>query len=227
MGKQLRQIFEHSHVATSLDYKDLSLDDPMFGDWQLPESLTKAVPKRQIEFMAGRLCAHHSLKTLGYAGTKYLQTGEHRQPIWPDGFVGAISHSHGAAIAIAGHSSEWAGMGVDIEHFIESPSEGLIKQICSLTESEQLNSLNGYTKGEVLTFIFSAKESLYKALFPRVGRFFGFGAAEVSLDLPQNSGVIRIVEDLAPFKKDEFFTVNFVTKSNYCISKILIDTYAK
>ncbi len=33
--------------------------------------------------------------------------------------------------------------------------------------------------------LFSAKESIYKAFFPRVGEYFGFGAARVS---PKKSG---------------------------------------
>ncbi|MCV6604473.1 MAG: hypothetical protein OIF34_04145, partial [Porticoccaceae bacterium] len=60
----------------------------------LPQRVSKAVPKRQAEFLAGRHCAALALKSLGFENTE-VQSGENRIPHWPQGAVGSISHTAG------------------------------------------------------------------------------------------------------------------------------------
>ena len=63
----------------------------------LPEPLRAAAPKRQREFLAGRHCAAHALRTAGLPETVGLQD---RAPIWPKGAVGSISHSDARVVAV-------------------------------------------------------------------------------------------------------------------------------
>src|ERR1700716_1803425 len=68
---------------------------------RLPQPLRHAVPNRQREFLAGRLCAAQALRCLGADSTHVGMAGD-RAPVWPDGVVGSITHSGGfAAAAVA------------------------------------------------------------------------------------------------------------------------------
>ena len=61
-----------------------------------------AVPKRQQEFLAGRLCAHAALCELGMPRMA-LPSRADRTPAWPDPVVGSITHSErhcAAAVAL-------------------------------------------------------------------------------------------------------------------------------
>jgi 4'-phosphopantetheinyl transferase EntD len=50
--------------------------------------------------------------------------------------------------------------------------------------------------------VFSAKESLYKCLYPQVQRYFGFEAARVcAVDLARGTFVVRLEKDVHPFRR--------------------------
>lgn len=67
--------------------------DSLFShfDLSLPSSVQKSFVKRKFKFLAGRLCAKKCLSQYGYIGD--VSIGAHREPVWPDGFLGAISHT--------------------------------------------------------------------------------------------------------------------------------------
>ena len=46
---------------------------------------------RRQEFTAARTCARQALRELGLPETAILR-GEHREPLWPPGIVGSITH---------------------------------------------------------------------------------------------------------------------------------------
>src|SRR5208282_5779110 len=63
----------------------------------LPEEaayLGRSVPKRAQEFAAGRVCARRALAELGVVDFP-LRVGEDREPLWPEGTVGSITHTTG------------------------------------------------------------------------------------------------------------------------------------
>src|SRR5215469_16812348 len=62
--------------------------------------VARAVEKRRAEFATGRACAHAALDAWG-APDAPLLPGPDRAPLWPDGFVGSISHARGACAAVA------------------------------------------------------------------------------------------------------------------------------
>ena len=69
----------------------LSLSDaPLFPVEET--SVAHAVPKRRTEFRTGRAYARAALAALGCAPAP-IPVGESRQPLWPNGFLGSISHS--------------------------------------------------------------------------------------------------------------------------------------
>jgi 4'-phosphopantetheinyl transferase EntD len=53
--------------------------------------VARAVPQRRAEFATARHCARNALAELEVAPAPIL-TGANREPVWPHGFVGSITH---------------------------------------------------------------------------------------------------------------------------------------
>lgn len=140
----------------------------------LPARLKTAVLRRQADFLAGRLCARRALLAAGFEGDTEIATSEHGAPIWPIAFRGSISHCDGFAIASVGHARRFAAIGIDIERRISADVVGEIRRQVASTEELSLGSCNGMSPETWLTLLFSGKESLFKALYPDVGRHFDF-----------------------------------------------------
>jgi enterobactin synthetase component D len=158
-------------TATVSDFTDQGLT--------LPKNLAAAVHKRKIEYLLGRLCIKRCFEASGETPL-IVAMGEDRSPIWPKSWVGSVSHSKGQIVAVLGRSHQYAGLGIDLEALIDNPSTALQTQICSDREElEQLQKALDLTEQQALTLIFSSKESLYKLIFPRYRKFFGFQAARV------------------------------------------------
>ncbi len=163
---------------------------------RVPERLSQAIAKRKIEFLAGRLCALEAIKKLGFTikTTDMLRSSEDRQPIWPNGVTGSITHSSGLAAAMVVPSQKDLHIGLDVEALMSEASDALIKQICLPHEWTQRNIRLPAPLS--LTLIFSLKESLYKALYPQVKKFFGFDYAKVDLSYYPDYLTITLVKDL-------------------------------
>ncbi|MCZ7447001.1 4'-phosphopantetheinyl transferase [Agrobacterium rhizogenes] len=159
----------------------------------LPPQLLRAVPKRKAEFLAGRRCAAEAIRRLtGQAVSPGM--GEDRAPIWPEGVVGAISHSGDRAIALAGAGGRFCGIGIDIEKLLSEEEAGDIAT--QTLTNQELHSLGNVIDPFMTGLIFSAKESLFKALYPTVKRLFFFEAAELSAYDENGSGALRLTADL-------------------------------
>lgn len=141
-----------------------------------------AVPgasKRQCEYLAGRLCARHALHRLtGQADVPAV--GEDRAPHWPAGVVGSITHSHGQAAALVASTGQWRGVGIDLERLLSAErSQRLCGEILTPGERERLADVDTALHPWLISLTFSAKESLFKALFPLVNQRFYFQDAEL------------------------------------------------
>src|SRR5450631_452976 len=90
-------VSEHESLLASLfkDSVSTACGDPTRAQSALfPEEealVSDASPSRRLEFLEGRACAHAALRRLGYDEAPILR-GKARQPRWPSGFVGSISH---------------------------------------------------------------------------------------------------------------------------------------
>ena len=141
--------------------------------------IATAGDKRKRDFRAGRHCAKAALAALGGPADAVIGVGERRQPLWPAGYCGSISHTRGHCVAVAGRREEFRAMGIDIEQATPL-KEDVLHMICTPAEREALSRLD-----EPLAWakvVFSIKEAIYKAHFPVCGVFFGFQDAEVLLD---------------------------------------------
>ncbi|NWO06480.1 MAG: 4'-phosphopantetheinyl transferase superfamily protein, partial [Alteromonadaceae bacterium] len=146
-----------------------------------PPELSLAVKKRQAEFLAGRFCAKACMQSLDPAlGDTVVPIGKNRAPSWPLTVIGSIAHSGTEAICAIRKSSTSVCLGIDIESVLsEADALQIGPQIHSNQELDILCRQN--IKFNVAsTLIFSAKESLFKALHPTVGGYFGFEEAFIT-----------------------------------------------
>lgn len=150
----------------------------------LPEEAAAAtgfVPARLAEFRLGRACARHALNVLGVPPTG-IGMGSHREPLWPAGIVGSISHAGGLAAAAAARTSNFAALGLDIET-TTALDPMLMATVCRPEEASRLRISD--TAGADGMLVFSAKEAAYKALWPVVRRFMDFQDLAIVFDLPR------------------------------------------
>ncbi|MEH7829983.1 4'-phosphopantetheinyl transferase family protein [Gemmobacter denitrificans] len=147
----------------------LHLGDPLGpARATLPDVLRNAVPKRQREFLAGRICAALALRA---AGLPERLGQQDRAPVWPAGAAGSISHSDSRVVAAV--SRDHAALGVDCEIIMpDDQARALAPMI--LTPGEAALRPGTLDFAAFLTLIFSAKEALYKAISARQSRVLEF-----------------------------------------------------
>ena len=89
---------------------------------------TGMVEKRLAEFTHGRYCARSAMKLLGSSPVP-IGKGPYREPVWPGGIIGSISHTEGSAAAAVANSTEMVAVGLDMEGYAPLQSD-LIPLIC-------------------------------------------------------------------------------------------------
>jgi 4'-phosphopantetheinyl transferase EntD len=176
----------------------------------MPGSIERSVKKRQAEFFMGRLAAGYAPHTLsappvGAASAakgasdpptrmKQIPIGPSRQPVWPAGTVGSITHAGRYAAAVATSAANITGIGIDIECRIGPETRQSVEDtVLNPAEKALLHALSGDLPYEMLlTIAFSAKESFFKGSFATVGTYFDFDAVDIkALDIP--GGTLQIV----------------------------------
>jgi enterobactin synthetase component D / holo-[acyl-carrier protein] synthase len=140
--------------------------------------------KRRIEYLAGRHCARLALARLGVRD-HVLRAGADRAPVWPAGIVGSITHTGAAqdgfcGVAVA-RSHDLVALGIDAELDRPLPDE-LLQTVLTARERDALLRRPAESRGQIAALIFSAKESVYKALSPRLGIFIEFEQVDVDVD---------------------------------------------
>lgn len=178
----------------------------------IPAHIQGAVPKRLSEFIAGRALARKLLAEYGCEDQVGHCVSE-RMPLWPSGFIGSITHSNGIAACTVLPRTDCVGVGVDIEHWIaEKTAMELAASIWTNTEAEVCSKYE-WNPSKALTLVFSAKESLFKALYPQCREFFDFFGAEViSVTGSRYAGRLRIklMQSLSPiYTRGRVFCVEY------------------
>lgn len=156
-------------------------DDKLFEPLAYRD-LQSAASKRKAEFIAGRLMAHRALMHLGIE-TSEIGIGEHRSPIWPDGTLGSISHSQTMAVSGASYREHRVYVGMDIESLIPPLQAKQIGPLICTEEEWGVWRTTTLSLATFVTLIFSAKESVFKGVYPYVKRYLEFKDARLlSLD---------------------------------------------
>lgn len=138
-------------------------------DW--PTELTDAAASRRSDFLMGRLAAVEALRRLGAEGS--VGRSVEGAPVWPEGIAGSLTHHSGVAAAVVGRGMD--GLGIDICPRLGGDRlRAVVRQCLTDTERER------WAGEDAATIAFAAKESIYKAVYPRAQRFIGFAEAEVA-----------------------------------------------
>ena len=143
--------------------------------------------KRRAEFTLGRICAHGALSRFGLESEPILRDPETREPCWPDSIFGSITHSAGFAAVAVGLKNEIQGVGIDLESLSRSVNFNIKRQVCVDSELEWLESLPAEQANRALRIIFSAKESIFKCLYPGTKTYLSFKDAAVTINEPEKN----------------------------------------
>jgi enterobactin synthetase component D len=98
--------------------------------------------------------------------------------MWPDGVIGSISHAHGFAMATVARTGKSGMLGIDIERVPDDT--GALFDSDVLTDFERAWS---GSSGERAIQIFSAKEAIFKAVYPACQRLIGYEEVELTATL--------------------------------------------
>jgi len=183
----------------------------------MPASIERSVKKRQAEFFMGRLAAREALTALApppvgaasaangardhLSPTEQIAIGPSREPVWPTGIVGSISHAAHYAAAVATRATGITGIGIDIERLIGPETRQSVEgTVLKPAEQALLHTLAGSVSYEMLlTIAFSAKESFFKGCFATMGTYFDFDAVEITaLDVTGGTLELVLTRSLAP-----------------------------
>ena len=135
---------------------------------------------RLKEFRRGRHCTRQVLQQL-QINLPVLRNPDTREPLWPKGIVGSITHSGGWAATAVASTSVATAIGIDLEQIDRSINPGIIRLVCTEDEKIWLSNLDSLQADLGLKTIFSAKESIYKCLFPHCRIPLTFQDATVSV----------------------------------------------
>ena len=164
------------------------------------QQLSHAGRKRKADHLAGRIAAFHALNRQAIPGI-----GRNGEPLWPAEFSGSISHSGSQAIAIC---REKGIVGIDCEAIIDEREAREIQDGVIDTLEAQLLSDSGLPFDLAFTLVFSAKESLFKALFPQVQAWMGFESARVTA-MTSTTLTLTLTRPHPPFTQNQPFTLNW------------------
>ncbi len=178
----------------------------------------RAVPSRQQAFWLGRAAAHGALQQLGRDEGPIL-SGTGREPLWPPGIAGSISHTVEVGVALVAPLNKTDGVGIDIEQ--RRPVPELYGQVPRPEEQSWLENSPADKRDDLILTLFSAKECIFKAFYPRVGDLFGFEAASLT---PTPAGFsARMVTDLdSDYPEQRSFEVGCEWRDDHVLSWLIL-----
>ena len=137
---------------------------------------------RKEHYRSGRICAGEVLSKLGTLGQPVLRDPQTREPLWPEGISGAITHSGKWAAAAAGKTSDVLGIGIDLEDLERQVDSRISRHVCIPEEQKWLQECGEDFLEQNLKIIFSAKESIFKAFFPYTRTYLHFHDARILIE---------------------------------------------
>lgn len=161
----------------------------------IPQGFEHMVAKRKCEYLAGRLCGYFAMEKLDHIWPGHIGQNDNGCPVWPSGVIGSISHTNRYAAACVASNQDYRNVGIDIENIMgETQAHNLCTHLFAGPDRRRQNRmpLNHYA-----TLIFSAKEALFKAIYPEVGYLFGFSKAGL-IELDDKTACFQIQDDLSP-----------------------------
>ena len=172
-------------------------------------ALSHASRKRKADHLAGRIAAAHALQNFAIHAVPGI--GTNGEPLWPAGIAGSISHSGTQAFALAVRRDN-ALVGIDGEQLIDEQEAAEIQDGIINPQEKTVLINTGYPFALALTLAFSAKESLFKALFPRVNTYMGFDSACVTA-ISRSTITLSLTRPLGGFSHNHPFILHWCEKN--------------
>ncbi len=135
--------------------------------------------KRIMEFSTGRYCARRTLEAPGLENHDIL-IGDNREPLWPEGITGSISHCDNLVGAVTSSTTKVKALGLDIE-IIGKVGIEIWDLVFTDNEQKFLRNIKSEDSELYSTVIFSAKECFYKLQFPITKTYIDFKEVEISI----------------------------------------------
>ncbi len=178
----ISDLFDDSEVRTAISSPFASVDDLLPQERIIVEN---AVEKRQREFATARMIARQLLAEFGVYRYPLLNDDD-RVPIWPTDLLGSISHCNECClVAVQRKNNGPINIGVDIEP--DDPIDAdLWPAFATEHELRWIKSQNNSNSGRMAHLLFSAKEAVYKCVFPITRKFIEFHDVEIECDLDAN-----------------------------------------
>lgn len=184
------------------------------------ELVKTATNKRINEFSAGRFCAHKLLAASGMDNGPIL-IGKHREPLWPAGIIGSITHSKDLAGAVLCPDDICTGIGFDIET-IKPFNQAISKYICTPAEFEWLIEQKGRDSASLILLLFSIKESIFKCLFHATGYKYTFKDIQLAPDIQNNTARATLADKKDYPGLDKALTVRFHIDNQHIFSSAVL-----
>ena len=121
--------------------------------------VSRSAPKRVRDFAAGRACVRAALAQLSIRGFA-VRSGTDREPLWPPGITGSITHTGDFCGAVLARASDVLALGIDAESR-DAVHPRLWRQIATEQERHWLETLPAEEAMVMATVLFSAKESFF------------------------------------------------------------------
>lgn len=156
-----------------------------------------AAAPRLAELAAGRQCARQALFLAGLPAGPVLR-GPRREPLFPAGAIGSITHTTGYCAAVAAPRGAVAALGIDAEANEPMPQR-MLERIASEAECRMAGELEAALPGlHAGRLLFSLKEAVYKAWYPLAREPLGFREAELRIDARSGRCDVRLLREAVP-----------------------------
>lgn len=179
-----------------------------------------AAPKRKNEFARGRACARAALTRLGFADFAVL-SGPEREPLWPDGVVGSVTHTDGLCAVAVAEARRYPGLGIDVEPALPLTAK-LVERVCVAEEVARLSELKELEPLVAARLVFSAKEAAYKCQFGITRAYLGFRELAVELE-PSGSFAIRWLSEATAWPSRYEFRARWRVRDNFLITAVWLE----
>jgi len=181
------------------------------------KAIAGAIPKRRAEYAAVRQVARALIGELGYASVGILN-GPGREPIFPTGIVGSLSHSEKFALAVVAREQAVGAVGCDVEPLLALP-EGTVQLILTPDESRFVASQPAWYG----RLVFSVKEAFHKAQFGLTRMTPGFTDVQVTFDRNFEKVEVVTLIDIGPIPGGRTFEGRVRLVEDHMMTRVRID----
>ena len=196
---------------------DISASDPEFVHYLSSLGLSlETLKPREKEARLTEVAYNSLIARLGTELPLPREHGRMGEPIWPEGLVGSVTHKNGTAIVAIAECKKYQSLGIDLEYVDPLREHNIQSRV--LTAAEQK-----FNQSQAdLLLIFSAKESIYKAIYPLTHEFFGFKDVEC-VAKAQNKLTFILKRRLGDnFESGCEISVDWILGKNYLFTAISI-----